>query len=99
MSEILIAQKDVSIDGVQGQYLNLVATKDVNSLSATLNVDLMATVSVELLANRVITIYLIGTSYYVNLLASVGDRLSINLIRASSGFVRASDGITRASNG
>jgi len=99
MSDNLKGLRNVEVDGLFGQYINLEGNLNTKLLKGKINQQIKGSINVEIKGKQGLNISLFGSSFFVNLKGTVGARLSGTIIRASSTNVLASDDTIRASNG
>jgi hypothetical protein len=97
-SDKLLGNKNVTSSAKFEQFINLEADLNAKPLLGRINQSITGSIDVEIIGARGLTVLLIGESFFVNLVGSVGERLRGKFTRASSTSVLASDDTVKASD-
>lgn len=97
-SDKLLGNKNITSSAKFEQFINLDGNLNTKPLLGKINPSITGSIDVELFGKRGQIILLIGESFFVNLVGSVGERLRGKFTRASSTSVLASDDTIKASD-
>jgi hypothetical protein len=97
-SDKLLGNKNVTSSAKFEQFINLEGDLNAKPLLGRINQSITGSIDVEIIGARGLTVLLIGESFFVNLVGSVGERLRGKFTRASSTSVLASDDTVKASD-
>jgi hypothetical protein len=96
---MLKGKQNVAIEGFNDEYINRIGILNVKELYGALDVYLDGELNVYINGLYQREIMLVGTTFYVNLVGSIGEIPGAEVILASNGIILASNGTILASNG
>ena len=99
MSDSINGSLNIKNKGTQEKYINIKGTRLISGLKGNFNEKLSGSRSIFLKGSINLYTKLVGSSFYINIIGTVGIKLALALILASNDNVRSNSTLTRASNG